>query len=355
MSDDPARPRAISLEPGDEGKAPQGARAYRLEEDGKARSGEGARVAIEASPELEVKQVVDLAAEDKGNGFFSWSSLFWSAVTLLVGAYLADGVHALYLSMEKASPWLGQAILGLIGIVVLGILVFLARELLAILRMRKVGKLRARALELIATPEREPVRAFLRDLSSFYARDPGATAGRAEIARVLDEIHDPATLLGIAERALLAPKDDLARAAIAAAAQRVSVVTALSPRAIVDVGFVLVQSFGLIRRLSSIYGGRASGFGLLRLAARVLSHLTVTGGMAVADSFLSQVLGAGLAARLSAKLGEGVLNGILTARVGIAAADVCRPLPFHENTPILLSEVVSISLTQNKVAENTAA
>ena len=182
MSDDPARPRAISLEPGDGGKAPQGARAYRLEEDGKARSGEGARVAIEASPELEVKQVVDLAAEDKGNGFFSWSSLFWSAVTLLVGAYLADGIHALYLSMEKASPWLGQAVLGLVGIVVLGILVFLVRELLAILQMRKVGKLRARALELIAAPDRASAGVPARPVVILCARsrrDGGAGGNRA--------------------------------------------------------------------------------------------------------------------------------------------------------------------------------
>lgn len=353
MSDDPTKPRAIPL--GADERAPRrGARAYQIDEEGQATSGEGARVTIEASPDMEVQQVVDLAAEDRGTGFFSWSSLFWSAVTLLVGAYLADGVYAFYLSMEKASPWIGQAVLALVAIVVAGLAVFLLKELFAILRMRKVGRLRARALELAAMPERAAVRGFLADLSSFYARDPGAAAGRAEITRVLDEIHDPATLLGIAERALLAPKDDLARAAIAAAAQRVSVVTALSPRAIIDVGFVLVQSFGLIRRLSSIYGGRASGFGLIRLAARVLSHLTVTGGMAVADSFLSQVLGAGIAARLSAKLGEGVLNGILTARVGIAAVDVCRPLPFHENAPIMLSEVVSISLTQARAAENTA-
>ena len=86
----------------------------------------------------------------------------------------------------------------------------------------------------------------------------------------------------------------------------------------------------LIRRLSTIYGGRASGYGLLKLTGRVISHLAVTGGVALADSFVSQIVGTGLAARLSAKLGEGVLNGVLTARVGIAAASLCRPLPFIE-------------------------
>ena len=41
-----------------------------------------------------------------------------------------------------------------------------------------------------------------------------------------------------------------------------------------------------------------------------------------------QVLGHGLAAKLSARLGEGVLNGLLTARLGLAAIEVTRPLPF---------------------------
>ncbi len=46
------------------------------------------------------------------------------------------------------------------------------------------------------------------------------------------------------------------------------------------------------------------------------------------DSLLGQVVGHGVAARLSARLGEGVVNGLLTARIGLAAMDLCRPLPF---------------------------
>jgi putative membrane protein len=40
------------------------------------------------------------------------------------------------------------------------------------------------------------------------------------------------------------------------------------------------------------------------------------------------MLGHGIAAKLSQRLGEGVLNGLLTARLGLAAIDVTRPLPF---------------------------
>jgi putative membrane protein len=60
----------------------------------------------------------------------------------------------------------------------------------------------------------------------------------------------------------------------------------------------------------------------------VLAHLAVTGSIAVGDSFVQQIVGHGLAAKLSAKLGEGIVNGMMTARIGIAAMETTRPLPF---------------------------
>jgi putative membrane protein len=50
--------------------------------------------------------------------------------------------------------------------------------------------------------------------------------------------------------------------------------------------------------------------------------------MAAGDEVVSQLLGQGLAARLSARLGEGVVNGLMTARLGLAALMLIRPLPF---------------------------
>ena len=68
--------------------------------------------------------------------------------------------------------------------------------------------------------------------------------------------------------------------------------------------------------------------GFLRLMKSVGAHLAITGGMAAGDSLVQQFLGHGLASKLSARLGEGVLNGLLTARVGLSAMAVCRPLPY---------------------------
>jgi putative membrane protein len=115
---------------------------------------------------------------------------------------------------------------------------------------------------------------------------------------------------------------------VAAAAKRVSVVTAVSPRAAVDLIFVLITVLALVRRLADLYGARPSALGRLRLLRLAIAHLAVTGGIAATDSLIQQVLGHGVAAKLSARLGEGVLNGFLTARLGLAAIEVARPLPF---------------------------
>ncbi len=75
----------------------------------------------------------------------------------------------------------------------------------------------------------------------------------------------------------------------------------------------------------------------------------MTGGMAAGDSLIQQVLGHGVAAKVSARLGEGVLNGLLTARLGLAAIDVARPLPF-----VALSRPVLADLVPDLIARNNA-
>jgi putative membrane protein len=126
----------------------------------------------------------------------------------------------------------------------------------------------------------------------------------------------------------MSPLDIEARRLVSVAAQRVSVVTAVSPRAVVDVLFVAAAAIRLVRQLAKLYGGRPGTLGMITLMRHAISHLAITGGMAASDSMIQQVLGHGIAARLSQRLGEGVLNGLLTARLGLAAIDVTRPLPF---------------------------
>jgi putative membrane protein len=56
---------------------------------------------------------------------------------------------------------------------------------------------------------------------------------------------------------------------------------------------------------------------------------SATAATTASASLIQQMLGHGIAAKLSQRLGEGMLNGLLTARLGLAAIDVTRPLPFN--------------------------
>jgi putative membrane protein len=60
---------------------------------------------------------------------------------------------------------------------------------------------------------------------------------------------------------------------------------------------------------------------------------------------LSSIAGGGILSRLSRRFGEGVVNGALTTRVGVAAMEVCRPLPFRAMPRPSVSTLMRRALT----------
>ena len=105
----------------------------------------------------------------------------------------------------------------------------------------------------------------MRDLLALTKRMPRLARARARLLGHLDDIIDGGDLIRLAERELMAPLDEEARRLVSSAAKRVSVVTAVSPRAAIDVFFVLVTALGLVRKLALLYGGRPGTIGLITL------------------------------------------------------------------------------------------
>jgi putative membrane protein len=257
-----------------------------------------------------------------------WGSLFWSALGALVTLGLGLAVTKLIEDLFARSQALGTLalVLAVLAAVALGVIV--GREIFGLMRLNAVERIRERAEAAIAGDDRELARAVVDELLAVERLEPRLARARAAMQAHLGEIIDGADLVRLAERELMAPLDEDARALVTAAAKRVSVVTAVSPRAAVDMIFVFVTLVGLVRRLADLYGARPGALGLIRLVRLTVAHLAVTGGVAATDSLIQQMLGHGVAAKLSARLGEGVLNGLLTARLGLAAIEVARPLPF---------------------------
>jgi putative membrane protein len=256
------------------------------------------------------------------------AAIFFGAFGILASLAIGLWTDSLIRALFERAAWLGWLAAGMAGIAALALVVILAREFIAIGRLAEVEKLQKRALDAIARDDPKAGRAVVDELSAFVAGKPQTAAGRRALADLRGEIIDGGNLVKLAEVEILGPLDAQAKVLILDAAKRVSLVTAVSPRALVDVAYVVFEAGRLIRRLSELYGGRPGTLGFFRLARSVLAHLAVTGSIAVGDSFVQQIVGHGLAARLSAKLGEGVVNGMMTARIGIAAMETTRPLPF---------------------------
>ena len=219
------------------------------------------------------------------------------------------------------------------------------------MRLATIEKLHQRAAAVLISDDRAESRAVVAELLRIAHANPRLARPRAALTGHADDIIDGADMIKLAERELMAPLDVEARRLVSLAAQRVSVVTAVSPRALIDVLFVFVASLRMIRQLARLYGGRPGALGMISLLRHVIAHLAITGGMAASDSLIQQVLGHGIAAKLSQRLGEGVLNGLLTARLGLAAIDVTRPMPFAALPRPALADLAKDLLRKQEEAE----
>jgi putative membrane protein len=257
-----------------------------------------------------------------------WGLLFWASAAGLLLLATGLGIANLVTELLNRAAWLGGVGAALAAMAMIALLAIVTREGLGLARLAAIDAMRERAAKVLASDDRAAGRALGRDLIALTRRMPQLARARARLGDHLGDIIDGGDLVRLAERELMAPLDEEARRLVGAAAKRVSVVTAVSPRAAVDMFFVLVTALGLVRRLALLYGGRPGTLGLFKLMRHTVQHIALTGGMAASDSLIQQVIGHGLAAKLSARLGEGVLNGLLTARLGLAAIEATRPLPF---------------------------
>lgn len=296
----------------------------------------------DALPEGQAMQAVAALSQKRGSAvtrFALWAFGALFSFALSVAAY--DFVMGLL----TRNVILGWAAFVLVVVAVAAGLVLALREWGAFLRLGRLDSLRARAVEARASADLKAARRVVSGLVSLYGARGDTAWGRARLAEREGEVMDADALLALAERELLATLDAEARLVIEGAARQVATVTALVPLALADVATAAVANLRMIRRIAEIYGGRSGSFGSLKLLRRVFGSLVAAGALALTDDMIGSVAGGGVLSKLSRRFGEGVVNGALTARVGVAAMELCRPLPFVALERPAISSLVSRALT----------
>lgn len=294
-----------------------------IEYDTPAPSPAEAEPVPDSGPEGRAMQaVIGLGARPSG-----WlGKLFWRSLVACLGFFISLSAWRALDALLAANPVLGMVGVALVAVFGVAAALVSLRELSAWARLGRLDRVQRQVGAAASLPQAQ---AAVAAVARLYKGRADLAWGLARLEERAGEQLDASTLLTLAETELMAPLDAAARREIEAAARQVATVTALVPLALADVVAALAANLRMIRRLGEIYGGRGGTFGALRLARTVLAHLVATGAVAVGDDLIETIAGGGLASKLSRRFGEGVVNGALTARVGVAALEVCRPMPFN--------------------------
>lgn len=304
----------------------------------------------EAPPVVDAPTLSDAAAMQKvaalaarrPSALARW---FWRLLGALIGFALSVAAWDFVTRLMERSPALGLIALVLTGCFVLVLLAIALREWAAYARLARLDMLHRAVDEALLESDLGKARGVVGRLLALYEKRPELEWNRTRLAERQGDVFDASGLLELAERELLAPLDDLARREVEAAARRVATVTAIVPLALADVVTALTSNLRMIRRVAEIYGGRAGTLGSLRLTRTVMTHLVATGAVAVGDDLIGSVAGGNILSKISRRFGEGIVNGALTARVGIAAMEVCRPMPFRAARRPSVTRLVQRALT----------
>ncbi len=271
-------------------------------------------------------------------GTVRWARrLFWTVLVVGTAVLVLEAIH-LHQLLAGLHPWLAWAVTGMLLALVAGFIGWIAW------RWWKLPR-------VIEPPELPPPadwaprhrRRYLGFVRRWLARQEANPAleetARGKVPAVLERIeaiaageHDDEALVRVVEAEidrLLEPLDRKARAEVWQAASQVALLTAVNPSALVDALVTLVRNLELMARVATLYYGRPGPLGTFRVVRDVLAS-AVTAGLVdrIADSAgsaLAEVAG-NWTARLAGPVGQGLVNGLLTVRLGDVAVLRCRSL-----------------------------
>jgi putative membrane protein len=151
--------------------------------------------------------------------------------------------------------------------------------------------------------------------------------------------HSDQELLDLFELKVLSKADAQVRQHIHQASADAAMAVAVSPFALADMLLVLWRTSKLLRQMAETYGASLGQLRSLILIKHLFAALLWAGSSELALDLGSDVLGAELTGKLSMRAGQGLIAGMLVARLGLAAQQLLRPLPLAKSQKLSLLDL----------------
>lgn len=150
----------------------------------------------------------------------------------------------------------------------------------------------------------------------------------------IEEFND-AEVMQLYSRKVLSKVDQKALAEIGKFSTESVVLVALSPIAVIDMLIMLWRNLRLVNKIAALYGLKLGYWSRIKLIKQVIFNMAYAGASELVADLGADLLGAELLGKMSARMAQGLGAGMLTARLGLKAMHMCRPIPFTDDAPKL--------------------
>lgn len=249
---------------------------------------------------------------------------------LALMAILATWQTVEFLYFLSQTHWSLAAVFGLLVAGLIGLLGKAAWEYFGYQKdFRGVEQLQTNAKGILKARSCGQAKHWLAKLSALYRNKPHQPLLEKALSTLPDYADDAETLQHL-DQQLFRSLDEQAIARISRHSQQTAILVAISPLALLDIVLSGWRCLKMLDEICQIYGLRPSLSARMRLLKMTLTQMALAGSTDLMTDQLADLASSKLISTISTQAAAGVGIGFYTARIGIQAMELCRPVPFAE-------------------------
>ncbi len=259
----------------------------------------------------------------------------------LVGWQAVDSLYTAY----QTGDWLTLGWSGFVGCIAGLGLSRLGKELITLRRLKKHFSTQEKAEQILQEDGFGKAESFCRALN-YDTNNVSLNQAVESWDSKLEPSYNDKEVFELYDSIVIKQQDQQAIKTISKYSSHSAVMVALSPLAIADMLLVAWRSLKMLEDLAGVYQIELGYWARLRLFKLVLANMAFAGATELAIDTGMDIMTTSLLQKLSARAGQGVGVGLMTARLGIQAMKLMRPLPW------LTDQKSSLSVVRKNIINN---
>lgn len=163
----------------------------------------------------------------------------------------------------------------------------------------------------------------------------------------INEQFTEAEVVKLYSTTVLTKVDEQALKHIAKFSTEAVMFVSISPLALLDMLVLLWRNLRMIDKIAGLYGMHLGYWSRIKLLKQVFTNMIYAGASEIVADVGLDVLGVEGLGRISTRAAQGLGAGMLTARLGLKAINMARPIPFVQEQP-QISQVRKVVIKEVK-------